>query len=66
MVRSRPTACKSIGRQPIGQIASRDVPPQQEPKHDSPQYVPQEDDPFKIVVKVPMGEESQESAAEAQ
>jgi hypothetical protein len=33
------------------------VPPQQEPQHDSPQ----EDEPFEIVVTVPVGEDTQEA-----
>jgi hypothetical protein len=33
------------------------VPPQQEPQHDSPQ----EDEPFEIMVTVPAGEDSQEA-----
>jgi hypothetical protein len=33
------------------------VPPQQEPQHDSPQ----EDEPFKIMVTAPAGEDSQEA-----
>jgi hypothetical protein len=44
----------------------RDVPPEQEPQPDSPQYVPHEDDPFEIVVMVPVGEEAQEAMEEAQ
>jgi hypothetical protein len=46
--------------QPAGQIAPRDVPPQQEPQPNSLQYAPQEDDPFEIVVMVLAGEESQQ------
>jgi hypothetical protein len=57
MVCTRRTARKSIGRQPTGQLAPRDVPPQQEPQPDSPQ----EEEPFEIVVKVPVGEDSQEA-----
>jgi hypothetical protein len=34
-------------------MAPRDVPPQLERQHDSPQYVPQEEEPFEIVVVVP-------------
>jgi hypothetical protein len=57
MVRTRRTARKSIGRQPTGQLAPRNVPPQQEPQHDSPQ----EDEPFKIIVTILAGEDSQEA-----
>jgi hypothetical protein len=35
MARTRRTARKSTGCQPTGQLAPRDVPPQQEPQHDS-------------------------------
>jgi hypothetical protein len=45
--------------QPAGQMAPRDVPPQQEPQPDSPKYVPQEEDPFEVMV--PTGEEAQEA-----
>jgi hypothetical protein len=57
MVRARRTARKSTERQPTGQLAPRDVPPQQEPQPDSPQ----EAEPFEIVVTVPAGEDSQEA-----
>jgi hypothetical protein len=57
MVRTRRTARKSTGRQPIGQLAPRDVLPQQEPQLDSPQ----EEEPFKILVIVLAGEDSQEA-----
>jgi hypothetical protein len=66
MVRFHCTAHKSTGHQPVGPIAPRDVPPQQEPQHDSPQYVPQEEDPFEIVVMVLTGEDAQEATEEAQ
>jgi hypothetical protein len=51
------TAWKSTGHQPTGQLAPRDVPPQQEPQPDSPR----EEEPFEIVVIVPAGEDSQEA-----
>jgi hypothetical protein len=57
MVHTRRTAWKSTGRQSIGQLAPKNVPPQQEPQHDSPQ----EDEPFKIMVTLPAGEDSQEA-----
>jgi hypothetical protein len=57
MVCTRRTARKSTGRQPTGQLAPRDVLPQQEPQPDSPQ----EEEPFEIVVTVPVGEDSQEA-----
>jgi hypothetical protein len=37
------------------------MPPQPEPQPDSPQYVPHEEDNFKIVVTVPMGEDTQKA-----
>jgi hypothetical protein len=57
MVRTRRTARKSTGRQPTRQLAPRDVLPQREPQADSPQ----EEEPFEIVVTVPVGEDSQEA-----
>jgi hypothetical protein len=57
MVRTRRTARKSTGCLPTGQLAPRDVSPQQEPQPDSPQ----EEEPFEIVVTVPAGEDSQEA-----
>jgi hypothetical protein len=53
MVRPCCIAYKSTGRQPAGQLAPRDVPPQQEMQHDSPQHVPQEEEPFEIELAVP-------------
>jgi hypothetical protein len=52
MVHPRHTAYKSTGHLPVGQMAPRDVSPQQEPQHDSPQYISQEEDSFKIEVMV--------------
>jgi hypothetical protein len=66
MVHSYCTTRKSTGHQPVSLIVPRDVSPHQEPQHDSPQYVPQEEDPFEIVVMVPAGEDTQEAVAEAQ
>jgi hypothetical protein len=57
MVHTRRTARKSTGHQPTGQLAPRDVLPQQEPQADSPQ----KEEPFEIVVTVPAGEDSQET-----
>jgi hypothetical protein len=57
MVRTRRTARKSTGRHPTGQLALRDVLPQQEPQPNSAQ----EKEPFEIVVTVPVGEDSQEA-----
>jgi hypothetical protein len=57
MVRTRRPARKSTGRQPTGHLALRNVSLQQEPQHNSPQ----EDEPFKIMVTVLTGEDSQEA-----
>jgi hypothetical protein len=56
MARTRRTARKSIGCQPTGQLAPRNVPPQREPQNNSPQ----EDEPVEIVVTVLAGKDSQE------
>jgi hypothetical protein len=61
MARTRRIARKSTGRLPISQLAPRNMPPQPEPQPDSPQYVPHEEDNFKIVVTVPMGEDTQKA-----
>jgi hypothetical protein len=47
-------------------MAPRDVPPQLESQPNSPQYIPQEEDPFEIVVMVPIWEEAQEATEESQ
>jgi hypothetical protein len=66
MVHPRRTACKSTGRLPVGQLAPRDAPPQQEPHHDSPQNIPQEEEeePFEVVVVAPEEQEPQGAMAE--
>jgi hypothetical protein len=61
MVHPRRTARKSTGYQPTGLLEPRDVPPLLEPHPDSPQYVPQGEDSFEIVVMVPVGEDTQEA-----
>jgi hypothetical protein len=61
MTSTRRTARKSTGHQPTGQLVPRNVPPQPEPQHDSPQYIPQGDGSFEIVVTVPAGEDTQEA-----
>jgi hypothetical protein len=66
MVRPCRTDRKSNGHQPASQMAPRDVPPQPEPQLNSPQYVHQEEDPFEIMVMIPVGEEFQEAIEEAQ
>jgi hypothetical protein len=57
MARTHHTTLKSTVRLPIGQLALRNVLPQPEPQPDSPQYIPQEDDSFGIVVTIATGEE---------
>jgi hypothetical protein len=66
MVLPHRTAHKSTRRQYASQMAPRDVPPQPELQPNSPQYVPQEEDPFEIMVMVPAGEEAQEVTEESQ
>jgi hypothetical protein len=61
MVHPRRTTWKSIRRQPTGQLVPRDVPPPPEPQPDSPQYVPQGEYSFEIVVMVLVGEDTQEA-----
>jgi hypothetical protein len=43
------------------QLALRDVPPLPELQPNSPQYVPQGEDSFEIVVTIPTGEDTQEA-----
>jgi hypothetical protein len=61
MARTRHTAQKRTGRQPTGQLAPKNVPPQPELQPDSPQHVPQGEDSFEIVVTVPAGEDMQDA-----
>jgi hypothetical protein len=61
MARSRRTAQKSTRRQPTGQLAPRNVPPEPESQPNSPQHVTQGEDSFEIVVTVLAGEEMQEA-----
>jgi hypothetical protein len=53
MVHPRRTSQKSTECQPTGQLVPRDVPPPPESQLDSPQYIPQGEDSFEIVVTVP-------------
>jgi hypothetical protein len=57
MARTHHTARKSTRREPTRQLVPWNVLPQQELQHDSPQ----EDEPLKIVVTVPAGEDTQEA-----
>jgi hypothetical protein len=52
MAHTRLTACKSIGCQPTGQLAPQNVPPPQEPHHDSPPRASLEEEPFEIELVV--------------
>jgi hypothetical protein len=56
MVRPRHTVQKSTGQSAHWIVGAKDVPPPPEPQPDSPQYVPQGEDSFEIVVTVPAGE----------
>jgi hypothetical protein len=60
MAHTRRTTRKSTGRQPTGQLEPRNVPPQQEPQHDSLQ----EEEPFEIVVVAPERQEPQGAPVE--
>jgi hypothetical protein len=42
-------------------LAPRDVPPPPKPQPNSPQYVPQGEDSFEIVVTVPAGEDDEDN-----
>jgi hypothetical protein len=61
MAHTHRTSQKSTVRQPTGQLAPMNVPPQPELQPDSPQHVPQGEDSFEIVVTVPAGEDTQEA-----
>jgi hypothetical protein len=60
MDRPRRTTLKSTRRLPVGQLAPREVPPQQESHHDSPQ----EEEPFEIVVMAPERQEPEGAPTE--
>jgi hypothetical protein len=66
MARTRLTACKSTGRQPTGQLAPQNVPPLQEPHHDSPPCASQEQEPFEIELVVPNTQPAQGAPTEEQ
>jgi hypothetical protein len=63
---TRLTTRKSTGRQPTSQLAPRDVPPPQEPHHDSPPRTSQEEEPFEIELVVPGCPTAQGALAEEQ
>jgi hypothetical protein len=60
MARTHRTARKSTGCQPTRHLAPRDVPPQQELQHDSPQ----EEEPFETVVMAPERQEPHRAPVE--
>jgi hypothetical protein len=66
MVHTRLTACKSTDHQPTGQLAPLDMTPPQslESQHDSPQLVPQEEEPFEFKIVVHESPEAQDASAE--
>jgi hypothetical protein len=66
MARTRLTARKSIGHQPTGQLAPQNVPPPQEPHHDSPPHASQEEEPFEIELVVPSSPTAQGAPVEEQ
>jgi hypothetical protein len=66
MARTRRTACKSIGRLPIGQLAPQNVPIPQESQPDVLQEASPEEKPFEIELVVPKSPMAQDSPAEEQ
>jgi hypothetical protein len=66
MARTCLTARKSTGHQPTGQLAPQDVPPPQEPHHDSPPHASQEQVPFEIELVVPGSPAAQGAPAKEQ
>jgi hypothetical protein len=66
MARTRLTTRKSTDRRPTSQLAPRNVPPPQEPHHDSPPRASQEEVPFEIELVVPGSQAAQGAPAEEQ
>jgi hypothetical protein len=66
MARIHLTAHNSTGRQPAGQLAPQNVPPLQEPHHDSPPHASQEHEPFEIELVVPDSKAAQGAPAKEQ
>jgi hypothetical protein len=64
MARTHLTTDKGTGRQPIGQLAPRDVPSPREPQHDSPPHASQEVERFEIELVVPGNPGAQGAPAE--
>jgi hypothetical protein len=63
---TRLTTHKSTGRQPTAQLAPRNVPPSQDPHHDSPPRASQEEEPFEIELVVPSHPVAQGAPTEEQ
>jgi hypothetical protein len=66
MARTRLTARKNTGHQPTGLLAPRNVPPPQEPHHDSQPRASQEEEPFEIELVVSGSQAAQGASAEEQ
>jgi hypothetical protein len=66
MARTRRTACKSIGRLPVGQLAPRDMLQPQESQPNVPQEATPEEEPFETELVVPESPTAQGSPAEEQ
>jgi hypothetical protein len=66
MAHTHCTACKSIGRLLVGQLAPQYVPPPQETLPDAPQDASQEEEPFEIELVVPESPTAQGSPVEEQ
>jgi hypothetical protein len=66
MAHSDFTAHKSTSRLPTGQLAPQNVPPSQEPHHDSPPRASQEEEPFEIELVVPSSPTHQGTPTEEQ
>jgi hypothetical protein len=66
MAHTRCTACKSIGRLPVGQLAPQNVPQPQESQPNILQEASPEEEPFEIELVVPESPTAQESSAEEQ
>jgi hypothetical protein len=59
-------AHKSIGRQPTSQLAPQNMPPSQEPHHDSAPHASQEEELFEIELVVPSSPAAQGAPTEEQ
>jgi hypothetical protein len=66
MARTHRTARKSTSRPLIGQLAPQNLPQPQEPPHDAPQHVSQEEEPFVIELVVPRSPAALGAPAEEQ